>query len=108
MEKMSVVLCRFFEPYVKGDETLKEYRTHVSFSIIAWNCALLPEEEREAFIAEAAETFDHRGRAEFSSRLNALVERKQRHFAHYTRFIVDFEVTDGGDEFHLAVASSMD
>ncbi|MCB8921026.1 MAG: hypothetical protein H6662_05525 [Ardenticatenaceae bacterium] len=37
----------------------------------------------------------------------ALLERKQRHFAHIKRFIINYEVTDLGDDWHLAVASSV-
>jgi len=36
-----------------------------------------------------------------------LIRRKQTYFADINRYIIDYQVTDLGDSYHLAVVSSM-
>jgi hypothetical protein len=39
--------------------------------------------------------------------VGALIARKQALFSGYTRKIINFEVTDAGNSFHLTVASTL-
>jgi predicted nuclease with TOPRIM domain len=34
-----------------------------------------------------------------------MIERKQKHFGAYDRMIVDFELVEQGDNYHITVAS---
>ena len=39
--------------------------------------------------------------------IEELIERKNKHFAEHTRTIVDYQVTETRDGFHLSVASTL-
>ena len=40
--------------------------------------------------------------------LNMLIDRKRVYFSEYTRKIIDYELTDRGKDYHLAVASTLE
>ncbi len=40
--------------------------------------------------------------------IEELIERKNKHFAEHTRTIMDYQVTETRNGFHLSVASTLD
>jgi hypothetical protein len=110
-EKMSEVLEDFIEPYRDSADTEDAFRKLLSMALVAWNAALLPEGERRAMIDEmiaaglprAAEA----DRAQARGLIEAMVRRKEQHFAANRRAIISFELTDRGDDYHLSVASTL-
>ena len=104
---MSEVLGRFIEPYVDETENLGQYEKLVALAASAWNAALMPADQRAAFINDMLPIFPAEDQARARSFLNELIRRKQTYFADINRYIIDYRVTDLGDSYHLAVASSM-
>ena len=110
-EKMSEVLEDFVEPYMEFADTEDNFRKLLNLGILAWNAALLPEDQMSAMIDETlgaglpgASPADRADAREF---IELLIQRKKKHFAANRRAIISFEVTDTGDGFHLLVASSL-
>jgi len=106
-EKMSDVLKEFVEPFrdlVNGKEALSKLLT---LAVLAWNAAILPEDQGQAMIDEmlgsALAKASREDRAQAREIVEMLVRRKQEHFAANQRMIVSFELTDTGDGFHLDV-----
>ena len=110
-EKMSVVLEDFVEPFRGFADTEDAFRKLLSLALVGWNAALLPEDRRRAMIDEMIEAAFSRAseadRAQARELIEALVRRKEQHFAENRRAIVSFELTDRGDDYHLAVASTL-
>jgi hypothetical protein len=110
MEKMSIVLERFMEPYAEECDGIEALRRLYTLGVAAWNAALVPEDERSKTIDELCEkglgrlTADDRqiGRAI----IEGLVGRKIAHFSRYFRPIVAFDLRDMGDSYYLSVASA--
>ena len=110
-EKMSEVLEDFIEPYRHTAETEDDFRKLLTLGVLAWNAALLPEDQRRAMIDETLGAGFSRAsaplRAEAREFVELLVRRKEEHFAANQRAIFSFELRDTGTGFHLSVASSL-
>ena len=110
-EKMSEVLEDFVAPYRELADTEDAFRRLLDLGMFAWNAALLPEDERRAMIDDLLRTGFSRGseagRTEARELIEALIRRKQKHFAANQRAIVSFELTDTGEGYHLFVASTL-
>jgi hypothetical protein len=111
--KMSEVLEDFVEPYRDEiDDTIEAQTKLLTVAILAWNAALLPEEERQGMVEQLLEEGlqgvpqeTKRGLGEIVA---GLIERKLAHFAEYKRPIIDFELTETGSGYHLPVMSLVD
>lgn len=110
-ERMSDVLEDLVEPYREMAVDAESFRKLLSLGVAAWNAALLPEDRRWSMIDElidaAMPAADERDRAGALAIIQSLVRRKLEHFAENRRMIYSFELTDRGDDFHLAVASTL-
>ena len=110
--RMSEVLSEFVEPYIQDAVTEEDYRKVLTLATMAWNASFLPEEKRGEMITDVMD----KGLPEADAKLKAglrkvvdeMIARKQVHFAEYKRDIIDFELTDTGEGYHLTVASTMD
>ncbi|HID86163.1 MAG TPA: hypothetical protein EYP55_02155 [Anaerolineae bacterium] len=109
---MSQVLRDFVEPYLEFADTEEAYRKLLTLAVLAWNASFLSEEERQDMIdrvlSEGLSEADDELKAGLKSIVNMLIRRKEEHFAAYTRRIIDFDVTDTGEGYHLAVASTLE
>lgn len=103
--KMSEVLGDFIAPYRHLADNETAYRKLIITAIIAWNTALLPERERPTYLADTARLLPEETHADFYASVNELIARKEKHFVPYERTIVDFELVDRGDDYHLSVMS---
>ena len=108
---MSDVLEEFVEPYDDVANTGDAYRKLLNLGMLAWNAALVPEDQRRAIIDEAIEGGFSKAsasdRALARELIETLVRRKEEHFATNRRAILSFELTDTRDGFHLTVASTL-
>lgn len=107
LEKMSDVLKRFIKPYAKRlGATDDAYRRLVVVAVVAWNAAILGPDKEAEMLDDVEKTFPPDLREDFRQIVEEMVARKERHFANNRRLIIDCEVTDHGDEYHLAVIST--
>jgi hypothetical protein len=108
IEKMSVVLEKFIEPYKNMAADEQQFRNLLNLGAVAWNVALLPEDRRmaaiDAFFSKYQTPGEHRKFARLL--LQELIDRKEAHFSTNRRSIVDFVLTDTGDGYHLNVVST--
>lgn len=103
--KMSEVLLAFVEPYRQLVETEEMMRRLLLAAQVAWNTALQPEEARQKELEEIAEALPPDSVEDFYAVVEAMIERKLKYFAAYTRPILDYELTDTGTEYHISVVS---
>jgi hypothetical protein len=96
VERMSEVLDQFVAPYVGPGTSEERFRNLLDFAVLAWNAALMPPEQRERAIDEAAETFPPDMRADFRYWINSFVERKLACFADNQRMILGFKLAMRG------------
>lgn len=108
--KMSVVLGQFADPYAGTTETQQQYENMLGLAVLAWNIALQPEEERQPTIENILQRLDRDPEYQAFARgfLEEMIARKLKHFAGYTRRIIELHVRDLGDRYHLSVASSLE
>ncbi len=110
-EKMSEVLEDFVAPFLPEVSNIDEMRTLFTFGVIAWNTALLPEQEQEAAIEDIVRKMGPTSAAKLDELrvfLNQLILRKEMYFAKNRRVIVAFDVRDTGEDYQLNVTSSLD
>lgn len=109
--KMSEVLTAFIEPYIESASTEEAHRKLLMLAIVAWNAALLPEEDQQDIVDKAVEAIPAASwamRAYMRTFMSKLIKRKKTYFSEYTRMILDFELTDMGEGYHLSVASTLE
>lgn len=107
-EKMSVVLERFIHPYVvEFGDTRDAYHRLVAVAVVAWNATIMAPERREQMLEKVAQTFPADLRQDYRIIVGDLMQRKTRHFARNRRLIVDYEIIDQADQYHLAVVSTL-
>jgi hypothetical protein len=110
-EKMSEVLEAFVEPYRDAAKTFQAYQALITVGIVAWNAALTPKNKRRGMLDDALEAAfpsdDPVNRQIFQGIVNELVERKERHFPENKRFILSYQLSENRDNYHLAVAPTL-
>lgn len=104
--KMSDVLEEFVEPYQQFAETEEAYRKLLTTAIVAWNVMLFPEKDRFSRLDELLDTLPEVVREDGRQIIKELMVRKERFFSQYRRMILDFEVKDTGNKWHLSVIST--
>ena len=77
-------------------------------AIIAWNVTLFPEKERLSRLEELVVTLPEDVREDGRQIIVELMVRKERFFSQYKRMIIDFELANAGDHWHLSVMSTAD
>lgn len=107
---LSDAISKIIEPYRKDAPDAKAFRNLVAFACIAWNASLFPVEKRDEMMEEMLTKIPLKGedRAQALGLLNALMKRKQKLFPQVTRMIIEYKVTDLGNDFHIAVASTLE
>lgn len=107
---MSEILEDFISPYLELTHHYSEQENLVSIAIMAWNLSIVPESNRQAiFDSQLKTAFKDRDR--FAQRdirelITEMMERKQQYFSDHQQLIIDFQLRDLGDRFHLSVAST--
>ena len=104
--KMSDVLWDFVAPYRLEDMTYEEAEKLITIGIIAWNMSFFDEADREKEVRKFAGGF-HDMTDGILSIITPLVARKLKYFPQYDRKILNFQLTDTGETFHLSVVSTL-
>jgi len=105
---MSDAITQIIEPYVDDAPDYRSMQNLVTYACAAWNISVSTADEENSVNALFAKLpIKKRDREETLALLHALIERKRKLFPDVTRKIVDFKVTDRGDDFHIAVASTL-
>jgi hypothetical protein len=112
MQKMSEVLEQFAEAYI-DDVTFADQGLHELYSlcVLAWNTALLPENQHEEVLDKIVRECVIRGtesdRRTFRRLIESMVERKKTQFPNVNRGILAFDLKDTGDDtYYLNVVST--
>jgi hypothetical protein len=106
-EKMSEVLLDFIEPYKEFADTTEAMHRLIATALVAWNTALWPEAEQAEHLEQISKALPADTVDDFYAIVGAMIERKNRFFAEYTRLILDYELTDTGDSYHVSVISTL-
>jgi len=104
-EKMSEVLMDFIAPYKHVANTTEAMHKLITTALVAWNASLLPEEEQAGSVQQIAQALPDEAVDDFYAIVEEMTERKKRHFARYDRMIIDYELVDRGDDYHVTVMS---
>ncbi|RQW02016.1 hypothetical protein EH222_14145 [candidate division KSB1 bacterium] len=104
--KMSEVLEAFIAPYMEFAETEESFEKLVTIAVIAWNTSLLPRLAQTKSINDLLTSLPPETRTDAKSIVRDLIRRKRKHFGKIRRAIIDFEIADTRDGFHLMVAST--
>ncbi len=108
--KMSEVLQTFVEPYLELADTEPGREVLIHLAAVAWNAALLPDEEQMELLGDALDKglpdLEEKQREEFTALLFSMVDRKRAFFDENKRFILSVEVTDKEHGFYVSVVST--
>ena len=109
--RMSDVLKQFVRPYNHLVDSEEAFRKLLTLGMLAWNAAMQPDGRQEQMVDEVLNEAvgEESWEAQTAAReiVDELIERKQRYFAQYRRPIIDFRLTDLGDQYHLTVISAL-
>lgn len=115
MRKMSEILIEFAQPYVDGADSFADKKKAFGLATVAWNLALLDEEDRASHTGEFLEAMGGTGKKDvmdgareiLRNILDDLIRRKAQLFPEIKRFIFDWELLETPEGFHLNVASTV-
>jgi hypothetical protein len=105
VEKMSEILSGFARPLLDMCDSKEDYAKFLRLAVVAWNAALLPEQERAGFLHDTKIT-DVLG-PQGMQIMEYLIERKLDLFPDKKRPVLDIEAVDLGDRFSLRVISGL-
>lgn len=106
-EKMSEVLLDFIEPYRELADTTEAMHRLITIALVAWNTALLPKAEQAESLKQISKALPADVVDDFHAIVGEMIERKNKFFADYTRNILDYELADTGDSYHISVISTL-
>jgi hypothetical protein len=104
---MSEVLLEFLEPYSQYWRTKEELNKLLGIAVIAWNAALLAENERQQIIENALKAAPPEIRQDMKAIVDEMIKRKETHFAHNKRFILNYQVTMTKKGPHVTALSTL-
>ena len=104
--KMSEVLLEFIEPYSQYWKTKEELNKLLGVAVIVWNAALLPGNERKEIIENAVKVAPPEIRQDMKAIIEEMIQRKETHFAHNKRMILNYQVTMTKEGPHVTVLST--
>ena len=107
---MSDAVSELIDPFKDDAPTYDAFLNLVTFGCIAWNASILPKEKQDEMINEmlVAVPRSFEDRLELLGLVTELMDRKKKLFPNVSRMIVDYKVTDQGNNFHIAIASTID
>jgi hypothetical protein len=107
---MSDAISKIIEPFRQDVSDLKSFRILVSFACVAWNATIMPKEKWDEMLREilAEVPTQSDDRIQVRILLKELMKRKQKLFPHVTRMIMEYKVSDLGNDFHIAIASTLE
>lgn len=104
--KISDALHALVHPYFGAATTLDEIQKLFMLATVAWNVAIVDAEKGDELMSSLRSTMDEDAWDDFTELVAAFVARKRLLFPNDNRFVVSVEVTDTGDSYHIAAAST--
>lgn len=107
---MSDAISQLIEPYKDDATDYNSINNLVTFACIAWNTSILPEAQRTEAPGKMVDVIPGKMEDRFDTLalLTELMERKRKLFPNVTRMIMEYKVTDQGNNIHIVVASTLD
>jgi hypothetical protein len=94
-------------PYRDTNLTRQRYEALVGTAATAWNLSLLPASERQHALNEALRSAKRRDAKSIAELIARLVERKEALFPDDDRAVVDWEISESGEQYQLIVMSAV-
>ncbi len=104
--KMSEVMQSFIQPYLGGDITKDTLTKVMSVAVVAWNAAMVPEQERKELFAGLAKAFPAHMVEEGLDVMEHMMDRKRQLFSDCTRFVYSYEIVEKKNSYQLLVTSA--
>ena len=105
---ISDAISKIIAPYRDTAQDYESFHKLVTIACAAWNASILPADKRESMLADMRNLMpDQRSREDFTEIVKELMKRKNKLYPKVDRMIVQFKVTDRGNDFHIAVASTL-
>jgi len=99
---------QIISPYRDAAQDYESFNKLVTIACAAWNATILPADKRESILADVRNLMpDQQSREDFTEIVKELMKRKNKLYPKVDRMIVQFKVTDLGNDFHIAVASTL-
>lgn len=106
---ISDAISKIIAPYRDTAQDYKSFRKLVMVACTAWNAAIMPVGQRESMLADMRKLMpDQQSREDFTEIVKELMKRKNRLYPNVNRMIVQFKVTKRRNDFHIAIASTME
>jgi hypothetical protein len=106
---ISDAISKIIAPYRDTAQDYESFHKLVTIACAAWNASILPVAERESMLADMRKLMpDRQSREDFTAIVKELMKRKNRLYPKVNRMIVQFKVTDRGNDLHIAIASTME
>jgi hypothetical protein len=106
---ISDAVSKIIAPYRDMAQDYKSFHKLVTVACTAWNAAIMPVEKRESMLADMRKLMpDQQSREDFTVIVTDLMKRKNKLYPKVNRMIVQFKVTDRKNDFHIAIASTME
>ena len=108
LEKMSDILLKYGEPLVDtiDSDDKAEYEKAIMMSIMLWNCAIMQDMSKDWKVIEKM-LKPIMPDAESKSVVECMLDRKREMFPDNKRIIMNYELTERPNGFHLSVASTI-
>jgi|GEM_PF-1211056 len=106
---ISDAISKIIAPYRDTAQNYQSFHKLVMVACTAWNAAIMPAEQREGMLADMRKLMpDQQSREDFTEIVKELMKRKNRLYPNVNRRIVEFKVTQRKNDFHIAIASTME
>ena len=106
---ISDAISKIIEPYRDAAQDYKSFHKLVTVACAAWNATILPVEKRESLLADMRKLMpDQQSREDFTEIVKELMKRKNKLYPKANRMIIQFKVTNRKNDFHIAIASTME
>jgi hypothetical protein len=107
---MSDAISQLIEPYRDDAPNYNSFHNLVGLACVAWNISILSPKEQAAALKDMLTAIPfNRGEQHIALDLiKEMMKRKQRLFPQVSRMIIEHKVTDLGNDFHIAIASTME
>jgi len=109
--KLSEVILEFGRPILEEATTEKEYRDAIAFVILAWDLLVLFPDGQRGTIDQTAGDLPWIERDildKYRSAIGILTRRKQVLYGNDERFIFDYELTGGWENWYLHVCYALE
>jgi hypothetical protein len=111
-QRMSEVLEAFIEPYLGLAGTDNGQRVLLQIASLAWNAAILPDNERQAMLDQVADRglpgFQGQAHEELLDLLKNMIARKLALFDENKRFILSVELTSAQGGYLSVISTAAD